>query len=73
MSHACRCPSCCPDNPGQTYTPAFRAKCEARAVCRMPAIEARRQYLSLVEKYRGKASADTLRRAVASEWESLND
>ena len=47
----------------------WRAECEVRVVLMMRTLIERRAYLELVEKHRGKSSADALRAAVAEQWE----
>ena len=67
----CQCESCCPENPGATYTRAHMLACEARRVCRIPTREERAGYLADVEKFRGKDAADALRTAVRKEFDNL--
>ncbi len=43
--HACRCEMCCPENPGRTYTEAYRHLCEVRYLAGLPSNERRREYL----------------------------
>jgi hypothetical protein len=66
----CLCPSCC-DSPEPTYTAEFMRACEARSVVRMPDLEARREYLELVEKKRGAAGRRALEVLVQDEWDKM--
>lgn len=54
-----------------SYSEAWRAECEARAVVNMATLQQRRDYLAGVEKKRGPASAQELRRHVARLWEAI--
>lgn len=47
----------------------YRHECEVRWVVGLATLEARRTYLSDVEKVRGKAAADRLRDDVRIAWE----
>lgn len=58
---ACLCEACQPDNPGPTYTEAFRHQCECRAVARMATNAERKAYLIGIEKRRGAEAAQTMR------------
>jgi hypothetical protein len=66
---ACRCPACCPSDPGKTFTPEYRLFCEARAVCRMQPKAARQSYLKLVREKRGIVEAERLRLKILELWE----
>lgn len=46
----------------------WRAECEARVVCDMPTLRDRRDYLERVEKARGAAAVDRLKRDIARQW-----
>lgn len=64
---ACQYPSCTP-TPSPTYSEDHRAKCEARFVCSLPTLESRKAYLSMVERKRGQAATESLKKEVAEEW-----
>lgn len=57
----CRCDSCCPDAPDPKATESFRHACEVRYVSGLPSNPARKAYLELVERARGKVAAQRLR------------
>lgn len=46
----------------------WRAECEARAVCDMPSISARRDYLEKVATKRGEAAVKVLKSDIARLW-----
>lgn len=50
-----------------TWGPKFRAECEARWVLAQP-LEKRRQYLTDVEKRRGKAATEKLKADIERLW-----
>lgn len=47
---------------------AWRAECEARHVLAMPAVEARREYLTGIQKRRGQAAYQALADLVREVW-----
>ncbi|HEX8885954.1 MAG TPA: hypothetical protein VF797_15810 [Noviherbaspirillum sp.] len=51
-----------------TSSPEHRAACEARYVLDKPTLEARRDYLALVEKMRGKDGRKALEVSMTEEW-----
>ena len=53
-----------------SWSEAWRAECEARAVCRMTTLNERRQYLALVQQKRGERVAAELRDLVAKVWQA---
>lgn len=59
----CQCEMCRPDDPGPTYTKAFRHECEVRYVVGLPSNERRTEYLNEVHKARGFVDYQRLRSA----------
>jgi MoxR-like ATPase len=53
-----------------TWSEAFRARCEARHVMRMPTKDERNKYLARVEKARGIESAQRLKADVTRIWKA---
>jgi hypothetical protein len=45
-----------------------RRECEARWVLSLPTLQERREYLSRIEKRRGKDAADYLKTEVENQW-----
>lgn len=64
----CRCPSCSSD-PWPTYSADFLRRCEARAVLRLPTLNARRDYLAKIGKSRGEAGRIELEALMRDEWD----
>lgn len=56
------------DPRGYTYTEEWRRICEARTVLRWP-LEKRRAHIAAVEKIRGSAAAEQLKKDIITEWE----
>lgn len=48
----------------------WRHECEARAIAARPTLAERREYLDLVERKRGHASADRLRETMKQLWKA---
>ena len=63
------CPHCVAG--GYTYSDRFRHECEARYLAGIPFLEGRRAYLQAVEKNRGGAAAERLRRSAREIFESM--
>jgi hypothetical protein len=61
------------DPRGYTYTEAWRHECEVRHVLKMATRQQRAEYLDGVERKRGKAPADRLRRDVATAWRAARE
>jgi hypothetical protein len=57
----CRCEQCLPDDPGSTYTDAYRHEKECKYLADMPSNEMRRDYLEVITKKRGEKVASRLR------------
>jgi hypothetical protein len=57
----CCCEQCLPDNPGRTYTDAYRHLKECEYLADMPSNEMRQGYLEVITKKRGAAVASRLR------------
>lgn len=53
-----------------TWSEAWRARCEALTVCRLPTLTERREYLHGVWQKRGEKSYVELKRLVAVLWQS---
>jgi hypothetical protein len=51
-----------------TWSEAWRHECEARAVCNMPTLIKRRDYLSAIRNKRGEQAWLQLRDTVAKVW-----
>lgn len=54
--------------PQDTSSEAWRAHCEALALCQLPTREARQQHLELVQHHRGKAARDQLEASARAMW-----
>lgn len=50
------------------YSESWRRECEARSVLKLPTLEKRQEYLSRIEKFRGRTAADELRDTMLSVW-----
>lgn len=46
----------------------WRHECEARAINRLPTLQERRAWLEAIEKRRGKAESDRLRKTMLAVW-----
>lgn len=55
------------DKPNCTWSPEWKAECEARMVAKMPA-EWRRDFYIEVEKKRGKTALADLKKRVGEAW-----
>lgn len=53
-----------------TWSEAWRVRCEALTVCKIPTLTARREYLSGVWKKRGEHSYLELKRHISQLWQS---
>jgi hypothetical protein len=55
-----------------SYSEAWRAETEARAVCMMPTLAERRKFMAVVEQKRGKEAALQLRLHVFRVWDHMH-
>lgn len=62
LAVVCLCEMCRPDDPGRTYTEAFRHECEVRYVVGLPSNERRAEYLEKVFEKRGRKAYKRLRK-----------
>ncbi len=66
----CHCEQCRPDDPGPTYTEAFRLECLARQVAALPTLQARRGALDRWGAKHGVDAKVELREALRRVWET---
>jgi hypothetical protein len=55
-----------------TYSAEWALECEAKFVCKMPTLEARRNYLHGVKEKRGAKAGSALMERVASVWKTMD-
>jgi len=55
-------------NQHKFFQDAYRNECEAREVLRMPTKDARREFLSMIEKKRGKEARQYLEAEIMKQW-----
>jgi hypothetical protein len=55
-----------------SWSEEWRAETEARAICNMPTLWDRQQFLIAAEKRRGKEAAEQLRQRVRDMWQHLH-
>lgn len=48
---------------------SYRHECEARFIAARPSLEVRRQWLNHIDRKRGRAEGDRLRRTISQLWE----
>lgn len=53
-----------------SWSEAWRAECEARMVCNMPTLQARRDYLATIKVKRGESGWVKLRDLVSRVWKA---
>lgn len=52
-----------------TYSEAWRHECEARWILKLPSLDERRAWLASLEKKRGQAHVEQLKRTMRKLWE----